>query len=324
MLVDDRNQKRQPQPFLWFFAAIGALALIAVVLLVVAVVMVGSWVAGRGSMMTRYDNLDHNGKIVAGIRIEGEVEPLLADEILDRLDEASEDKDVVGVLLDVNSPGGSVVASQEIYDAVARLRETMPVVAYVREMAASGAYYSCASASKIVANRGSMVGSIGVVMSAMGTSELMKWMKLTPLTLKSGALKDAGNTTREWTDAERVYLQKLIDDTRVQFSEDVRSKRKLSDDAVAHMSDGRVVLGTEALALNLVDALGSRQDAVEAVAKLAGVKEVPELMYYEKEPGFRDVLRQFLEEEAIARPIREGIRKTVVETLSDGFALKRN
>jgi protease-4 len=318
MRADEEKKTRRPHFLLLFFAALGAVALIAALSFVVLVVAVVSSFSGSNGFLVSGSSLHavHGEKIVAGIRLEGEVNPEMATEIVDMLEEAADDKNVAGVLLDVNSPGGSVVASQEIYDTVARLRETIPVVVYVREMAASGAYYASASASRIVANRGSMLGSIGVILSTVETSELIKWAKLKPVTLKTGALKDAGSPMREWTPADREYLQQLIEDTRKIFVADVKATRKISDEAAARLSDGRVVLGAEALTLKLVDAIGSRNDALVAAAGLAGIKGKPELIYIKRKKPFAELFNEVFNEEALSNVFRKAISDALLSSES--------
>jgi protease-4 len=309
-MAADEGKRRQPHFVTLVLAAIGVVALIAVIFLVGVIAMLVSAASNHRDSMAVFQ--PKSEKYVAGIRLHGEVNTELADEVVELLEEAADDKQVAGVLLDVNSPGGSVVASQEIYDTIARLRETLPVVAYVREMAASGAYYSIASASKIVANRGSMVGSIGVILSTVETTELLKWAKLKPVTMKTGALKDAGSPTREWTPEDKQYLQKLIDDTRGVFVSDVVAMRKLDASAVTHMADGRVVLGAEAATLKLIDAVGSKDDALQAAAGLAGMKEKPELFYLEPQKSFKFLLREMLEEEALGKEIRNALENLLM------------
>lgn len=312
-MAADEGNRRQPNFVTLVLAAIGAAALIAVVLFIGAVAMlVGAVGQKHGESVGMLKSSSE--KYVAGIRLHGEVNAEMADDIVAMIEEASEDKSVAGVLIDVNSPGGSVVASQEIYDTIARKRESLPIVAYVREMAASGAYYSVASASKIVVNRGSMVGSIGVIMSSVETAELLKWAKITPVTLKTGALKDAGSPVRQWTDGDKKYLQDLIDSTRKLFVDDVVAMRKISADAVQHMSDGRVVLGPEAVELKLVDALGSKNDAVQAAAGLAGLKEKPDLIYMEPKKDFKNILREILDEQATAKFLRGVFSRAAAES----------
>ena len=313
-MAADEGNRRQPHFVTLVLAAFGALALLAVALFVAVTVMLVSALNKSGTDSVSAHKSHGSEKVVAAIRLHGEVTSEMADEILEMIQDASEDKQVGGVLLDVNSPGGSVVASQEIYDVVARTRQTLPVVAYVREMAASGAYYSVASASKIVANRGSMVCSIGVILSSVETAELLKWAKIKPVTLKTGLLKDAGSPTREWTESDKQYMQQLIDDTRKQFVNDVVATRKITPETVAHMADGRVVLGGEAAATHLVDALGSKEDALNAVAGLAGIKGKPELIYMERKKPFKLLLREMLEEDATAKQLRGLLSKVLMSS----------
>jgi len=221
-----------------------------------------------------YTHKISHGPTAAIIILDGQITAELADKILEKLVTAETEKKYVGVMLEVNSPGGSVVASQEIYDMVEALKATKPVVVYMREVAASGAYYASAPASKIVANRGTMVGSIGVILQSFETSQLITWLKLKPMTLKTGSLKDAGSPLREWTPHDKDYLQRLINTTRDQFVQDVAKARSLPQTTIDAMSDGRVVLGAEALDLKLVDALGSKQTAKKILEELAGVSDL--------------------------------------------------
>lgn len=232
------------------------------------------------------------GHYIAGIRLTGEIVDGTSMEILDKLDTAKDDSNAVGVLFEVNSPGGAVVPSQEIYDKIKSVRETKPVVVYVREMAASGAYYSSASANKIIANRGSLIGSIGVIMQGFETSKLIEFLKVNPVTLKTGSLKDAGSPTRAMTDADKKYLQDLIEATRTEFANDVKAGRNTTDETMAFMSTGRVVLAPKALELKLIDGIGNRDLALEELTKLTHEKKVPDLFYYENIDSLSDVLAQ--------------------------------
>lgn len=235
---------------------------------------------------------NHNTSYIAGIRLTGEITSDTSTLILEKLEAAREDKHAIGVLLDVNSPGGSVVASQEIYDAIKETNKTKPVVAYVREMAASGAYYSSASSSKIVANRGSIIGSIGVIMNGFEADKLIQFLKINPVVIKTGTLKDTGSPTRPMTDKDKEYLQNLIEETRIQFVDDVKQARKTSDSTMKFMSDGRVVLGPQALNLKLIDSIGSKQSALEDISTFAKQKNVPDLYYYEDIQSFSELFAQ--------------------------------
>jgi protease IV len=235
-----------------------------------------------------------NVPYIAGIRLNGEISSDTSSSVLEKLETAKLDKHVVGILFDVNSPGGSVVASQEIYDAIKEINKTKPIVTYVREVAASGAYYSSASSSKIIANRGSIIGSIGVIMNGFEADKLIQFLKINPVVIKTGALKDTGSPMRPMNEKDKQYLQELIEETRMQFVDDVKQARKTSDSTMKFMSDGRVILGPQALNLKLIDAIGSKQTAMEEVATLAKQKSVPNLYYYEDIQSFSELFTQKL------------------------------
>ena len=297
----DANVQRRPHPLLVALAAVGALALVAVVFVLVGVGYaaknLGRIGMGSNSSGTGKDNYLSGiaaHEMVAGIRLENEIVSQTSEQVVEKLMEAKDDTRVKGVFLEVNSPGGSVVASQEIYDAVAVVKATKPVVVYVREMCASGAYYSSASATRIVANRGSLVGSIGVIMSTVEVSQLMSWVKLQPVTIKTGKLKDAGSPTRGFTEDDKAYLQELINKTRDQFANDVKIARNLDGASLARMSDGRVVLGPEALELKLIDRVGGKEAALEELYTVGNLKTKPELIYMEETKELPALLSQFL------------------------------
>jgi protease-4 len=280
-------------------AVVGALALIAALTFIVLAITTAKLLSSSGGFK------DHHPKYLDGvpfstglaeIKLNQPIDSEIAGSVVDKLNEAAEDDRIKGILLEVDSPGGSVVASQEIYDAVKKIKERTPVVAYMRNVAASGAYYSSVPASWLIANRGTMVGSIGVIMESFEASKLIQWMRLQPVTLKTGKLKDAGSSVRPWTPEDKAYLQQLINDTRDQFVSDVRAARpQITPETVRYMSDGRVILGTEALTRKLVDALGSRKNAVEKAAELAGLStgEKTDVFTMEK-PEIRGFLSEIL------------------------------
>ncbi|MEN9529186.1 MAG: hypothetical protein RI932_1059 [Pseudomonadota bacterium] len=276
MFKEPDARDKRPSGVLIVLAVVGALALIAAMaFMALAIFAIRLFPTSAGLDNSEHRYLGHHSftNALAGVKIEGPIGPEMAEEVVKKLNEAVKDKRVKGILLDINSPGGSVVASQEIYDTVNRIKEKMPVVGYMREVAASGAYYSSVSANWLMCNRGTMVGSIGVIFDSFEATQLIDWMKLKPVTLKTGRLKDSGSTTRPWTPEDKQYLQKLIDDTRDQFVADVRAARPMiSEETISYMSDGRVVLGTEAAKRQLVDAVGQRQEAVAKAAELAGLK----------------------------------------------------
>ncbi|APJ03797.1 signal peptide peptidase SppA [Silvanigrella aquatica] len=299
------------------FATIGALTIAFILLLsLITGFAIYSISSGMKSISTSLNpsmasklsfTLPHlNSPYIAGIRLEGEISSDIAENVIQKLNNARDDKNAIGILFEVNSPGGSVVASQEIYDTIKDITKQKPIVTYVREVAASGAYYSSASSSKIVANRGSIIGSIGVIMNGFEADKLIQFLKVNPVVIKTGALKDTGSPTRPMTEKDKQYLQELIEETRMQFADDVKQARKTSDSTMKFMSDGRVILGPQALNLKLVDAVGTKQTALEQVASLAKFKTAPDLFYYEDIQSFSDLFTQKLSGSA-AHILRESI-----------------
>ncbi len=200
--------------------------------------------------------------------------------ILDQLKRYEDSNSVKAILLNIDSPGGGVAVSQEIYAEIKRLREKKDkiVVAYLSSTGASGAYYVACAANKIVANPGSIVGSIGVIAEWVNYADLMQWAKVKDIVFKTGDFKDTGSGTRALTEDEKKYLQGLIDDMYVQFVEAVASGRKLDLQEVRSLADGRVFTGRDAKARKLIDEIGNFQDAVDLTAKLVGIAGKPRLI----------------------------------------------
>lgn len=230
-----------------------------------------------------------NTPYIAGIKFKSEINADFADNVIAKLQYAQNDANAVGVLLEVDSPGGVVVPSQEIYDAVKVLAGVKPIVAYVRSIAASGAYYSIAPSSEIIANRGSLVGSIGVIMQGFEVNELLKFLKIQNTTIKSGSLKDAGSPFRPMTSADKNYLNDMINQIFAIFVTDVKAVRpSISQTDLNLMLDGRVVLAPQAQKLNLIDGIGTLDFAKNRIAHLAQLKSTPHLFYYEDAKPFVD------------------------------------
>jgi protease-4 len=233
------------------------------------------------------------GGRVGVVDLEGII--LSADRFREMLGRFREAGNVKAVVVRVNSPGGGVAASQELYSEIRRFRKETgkPVVVSMEAVAASGGYYAAVASDHIVANPGTITGSIGVIMQWMNYADLLEWAKLRTVTLKSGALKDAGNPSRPITDEERQYFEELIQKLRMQFQSAVAEGRKgrLKPGALERMSDGRVVTGEEALALGLVDEVGDYRDAVDRAARLAHLA-VPAEVWHPRpaRPGLIDLL----------------------------------
>ena len=231
-------------------------------------------------IMDRVDG-DHKKKFkssgdIAVIKITGEI--MASESLLERIDEVSEMDSLKAVVFRINSPGGAVGPSQEIYDAVKRLSKTKKTVCSFGDLAASGAYYIASACDKIVANAGTLTGSIGVIMHFYNLKDLMAWAKVKPVVVKSGLFKDIGSESRDMTDAERALLQKMINNVYSQFKRAVAEGRHLEMSAVDKIATGEVFSGEQAIELGLVDRLGAEFEAIDEAKTLAGIKGKPKVI----------------------------------------------
>jgi protease IV len=200
--------------------------------------------------------------------------------ILKKLDDFSESTQVKAVVLRLNSPGGAVAPSQEIYQAVKAFKK--PLVVSMGSVAASGAYYIAMGAKKVYANPGTITGSIGVIMEFMNLEKLYEWAKVQRYAIKTGKFKDIGAEYREMSPEERALMQGMVDDVLSQFKRAVSDGRKLTMDEVTEIADGRVFSGSQAKSAKLVDELGTFQDAINDAGRQAGLKDKPDTVYPEK------------------------------------------
>ncbi|MGB2869931.1 MAG: signal peptide peptidase SppA [Bacteroidota bacterium] len=215
-------------------------------------------------------------------------EPILASEdIVRQFKKYRENRSVKAIVFRVESPGGGVAASQEIYEEVKKTRDSgKPVVVSMGSVAASGGYYVSCGASRIVANPGTLTGSIGVIFQFLHVNQLMSKLGIDETTIKSGKLKDSGSPFRKITEEERVYFNSLISDVYDQFVNVVASERKLDLKFVKRYADGRVFTGRQALQYGFVDTLGTMEDAIAIAANLGGVKGKPSIIRERKRSTF--------------------------------------
>jgi protease IV len=204
--------------------------------------------------------------------------------LIEQLQRFAENSSIRAIILRIDSPGGGVAASQEIFNEVLRLRKLKKkiIVSSMASVGASGAYYIACGTDKIIANPGTVTGSIGVIAEWINYGELMKWAKLKSIVFKSGELKDAPSPVRELTLTEKKYLQNIIDDMYIQFVTAVAEGRRLDVEQVRGLADGRVFTGKDAKAKNLIDELGGLEEAVEITSKLAQISGEPKLVYPSK------------------------------------------
>lgn len=257
-------------PFLFSFLVFTAIVSGSVVLISL-LVAVGSSDAELGG-----------GEKVAVIEIEG----VIADskETIQRMKTYREDDDIRAIVLRINSPGGGVGPSQEIYREVKKTIKSKTVIASMGAVAASGGYYIASAANGIVANPGTITGSIGVIMGYTNFQEIFKKIGLLPIVIKSGEYKDIGSPLRTMTAEERKILQKFVDTIHNQFVRDAALGRNIEIEKMKALADGRIFSGEEAQALGLVDRLGNLQDAVDWAGKLGGIEGKINTVYPKEKP----------------------------------------
>ncbi len=211
--------------------------------------------------------------------------------IINQLVEFRKNKGIKAIILRIDSPGGGVGPSQEIYREVMRTKAKKKVIASMGAVAASGGYYIASAADKIVANPGTLTGSIGVIMEFVQIKELLKKIGVGMEVIKSGEFKDIGSPHRKLTEKERKLLQALIVDIQNQFVSAVAKGRNLPVEKVKKIADGRILSGEQAKKLGLVDQLGNFRDAVELAKKVAGIKGEATLIYpSRKKAGLWDII----------------------------------
>ena len=210
---------------------------------------------------------------------------LSPEPVVGELKKFGDDSSIKAIIIHINSPGGGVAASEEIYREVKRVRQEKkkPVVVSIETVGASGAYYISSAASRVYADNGSIVGSIGVIAEWVNYGDLLKWAKLKSVVLKTGEFKDTGNPARDLTPAEQAYMQSLIDNMFGQFIQAVADGRGMKFDDVKAIANGKVWTGEQALSMKLIDNIGDFQAAVKDTAKSVGISGEPTLVHPDKD-----------------------------------------
>ena len=248
----------------------GTIATVALAFLVVNMAL-------SGDRMT----LGSLGGRVGLVELLGEIDD--SDSVVDQLERLQHDGSVHAIVLRIDSPGGGVAASQEIYEAVRKVREDgKPVVASMAGVAASGAYYVACAADSIVCNPGTLTGSIGVIMSFPNTEELFRKVGVKLEVVKTGKFKDVGSIWRPMTDDERKLLSDVLSNVYDQFVDAIVEGRSLNRDDVLPYADGRVFSGDQALDYGFVDRLGDLDDAVDMAGKMGGIRGKPSIVRKER------------------------------------------
>lgn len=226
---------------------------------------------------------------LALVRIEGPI--MDSKDIVEEIREHAKDNSVKAIVLRIDSPGGAVAPSQEIYAEVKKAAASKKVVVSMGSIAASGGYYIAAPATRIFANPGTLTGSIGVIMEIPNVEELMKKIGVKSEVVKSGKNKDMGSAFRAMQPEGRQILQDVLDNVHAQFIRAVAEGRKMTIEDVRSLADGRIFSGEQAHALKLVDELGTLDDATRAAAKMAGLGEDPDVVVKKDKLSLFDMLR---------------------------------
>lgn len=237
--------------------------------------------AGRGSGLATGDR-------VGVVEVVGPITD--SKQFLEDLRDFEDSDSVKAIVIRVDSPGGGVAPSQEMYEAIKRVRQKKKVYASMGSLAASGGYYIAAAAEKIYANPGTMTGSIGVIMQQPNVEGLLRWAGVSMNTITAGKLKDSGSPFRAMTPDERSYLEAMLKDVHEQFIAAVANGRGLDAEEVRPHADGRVFTGRQAKDMKLVDELGGLEDAVAELGRSVGIKGTPDMEYPARKRRFLDEL----------------------------------
>ncbi len=229
------------------------------------------------------------GEKIALVRVEGVI--LDSKNVIDEIKDYVSDSSIKAIVLRVNSPGGGVAPSQEIYEEVLKAKEKKKIIVSMGSVAASGGYYIACPADLIVANSGTLTGSMGVIMEIPNIEGLMQKIGIKNQVVKSGKHKDIASVFKTMSPEERALLQEVLDDVHDQFIEAVSKGRGIDIDKVRLLADGRIFTGRMAKDVGLVDELGNLDRAIKLAGELSGIEGEPEVVEKEEERGFFDLLR---------------------------------
>lgn len=271
------GDEKRSRTWIWVLVGGGAFVLFVVVVFMLIYFTLRS---GGGEETSAFGGF---GDKIGVVDLDGVI--LDSDTVVQELKKFGDDDSIKAIIIHVNSPGGGVAASEEIYREVKRLRDEKHkhIVSSISTVGASGAYYVSSATNKIFADNGSVVGSIGVIAEWVNYGDLMRWAKLKPEVLQVGALKDTGDPTKEMTPEERAFMQQLINNMYLQFVDAVAEGRHEKPDDIKAIADGRVWTGKQAVSMKLIDQIGDFQTAVNDTAKAVNIKGEPTLVYPQKE-----------------------------------------
>jgi protease-4 len=281
-----QEQKTKDNSSRWFWGIIIGLLLIVMIFVGISFLMFAS--ALKQTSDTESISGGRGDKI-AIVEVNDAI--ISSEKTVEQIKKFREDKSIKAIILRVNSPGGGVAASQEIYEEVKRTRDSGKIITVsMGSIAASGGYYISLGANLIIANPGTITGSIGVIAQFISIKDLAEKLGINQTTIKSGNLKDAGNPFRNMNDTDKAYFQEIIDNTFEQFLDVVAQERKMDKETLKQYANGRVFTGLQAKQYGLIDSLGTFEDAIRITASLAGITDEPRIVREKKKFSFFEEL----------------------------------
>ena len=216
-------------------------------------------------------NFNKDEKFIARVLVEGIIQD--RKDLIQQINNLIDDKNVKGLITIVNSPGGTYVGSKELYDSIKVVREKIPTVVYMKEMATSGGYLVSLSSDRIYGNSGTITGSVGVILQTADISELLSKLGINPIIVKSGELKAVPNPAEKVDEDKLKYLESVINKMQDEFLNIVKADRNINESTIKMVADGRILTGRDAKKLKLIDDIGNEKDALNWLKKEAGVDD---------------------------------------------------
>ena len=225
---------------------------------------------------------------VGKIHLEGIIND--KSELINQLNDISKNKNIKGLLIIINSPGGTFVSSKEIHDTLEKISIKIPTSAYIKEMGTSGAYLASLGVQKIFANQGTITGSIGVILQTAQLTSLMEKIGVKPIVIKSGELKATPNPLEKIDEEKMIYLKKIIGQLQNEFIDIVQQKRNLNQITIREISSGRIFTSKQALELNLIDFIGNESDALDWIKKEGNLDQKIDVIELDKKNSLYNML----------------------------------
>lgn len=279
------NRQSKDNSGRWFWGIFLSLVFLGMVLVAVSFFVFASAIKRDGGEFIS----SGSGDKIAVVEINDVI--VSSEKTVEQIKKFREDKSVKAILLRINTPGGGVAASQEIYEEVKKTRDSGKIIVVsMGSIAASGGYYIAVGSSLIVSNPGTLTGSIGVIAQFISIKDLAEKLGINQTTIKSGSLKDAGSPFKTMSDSDKAYFQDVVDNSFMQFLDVVAKERKMDKETLLKYANGRVFTGLQAKDYGLVDSLGTFEDAIRITGRMAGIEGEPRIIRERKKFSFFEEL----------------------------------